>query len=161
MGLLLANPVSRREIVVEKAVAMVAYAAAFGVITALGSWVGVLLAGQHEISFQGIVSTSLLLTLFGLLFGGVALLTSAATGRTRMANWVTTGVAIATWFMFTFLSLSESTDAAVSWSPFQWYLGGDPMANGMDWIGATLLAGSFVALLTLSIPLFQRRDLRG
>lgn len=161
MGLLLGNPISRAEIVVKKAVAMVVYAVAFGIATALGSWVGVLLAGQDEISLEGIASTSLLLTLFGLMFGGVTLLTSAATGRTRVANWVTTGVAIAAWFMFTFLSLSESTEAVVSWSPFEWYLGSDPMVNGMDWLGAALLGGSFALLLAGSVPLFRRRDLRG
>lgn len=161
MGLLLSNPVSRSEIVVKKAVAMVVYAVGFGLATAFGSWLGVLVGGQDEITVTGIVSTSVLLTLFGLLFGGVALLTSAALGRTRIANWTTIGVAIATWFMFSFLSLSESTRAIVSWSPFEWYLGSDPMVNGMDWGGAALLGGSFLVLLLSSIPLFNRRDLQG
>jgi hypothetical protein len=35
------------------------------------------------------------------------------------------------------------------------------MVNGMDWTGAALLAGVFLALVAVSIQLFRRRDLRG
>jgi ABC-2 type transport system permease protein len=161
MGLLLGNPVARSEVVVRKAVAMLAYAIAFGLATAAGVWIGVLLGGQEEISLSGVVSTAALLALFGLVFGGVALLVGAATGRRRISTWATTGVAVATWFMFTFLPLTESARGAADFSPFQWYLGTDPMVNGMDWTGAALLAATFVVLVAVSIPLFERRDLRG
>lgn len=161
MGLLLSNPVSRSEVVVEKTLAIVAYALVFGFVTALGCWVGVLLGGQAEITLTGIVSVSVLLALFGMVFGGVALLGSAATGRRKVAVWTTTAVALATWFMFTFLPLSDEAEFAAGLSPFAWYLGTDPLVNGMDWNGAALLVGTFLALVALSIPLFQRRDLRG
>jgi ABC-2 type transport system permease protein len=129
--------------------------------TAAGVWIGVLLGGQEEISLSGVVSTAALLALFGLVFGGVALLVGAATGRRRISTWATTGVAVATWFMFTFLPLTESARGAADFSPFQWYLGTDPMVNGMDWTGAALLAATFVVLVAVAIPLFERRDLRG
>ncbi|HEX6220680.1 MAG TPA: ABC transporter permease subunit [Acidimicrobiia bacterium] len=161
MGLLLANPISRGEVVVKKALAMVALAIAFGVATAFGTWVGALVGGQEEITLEGVVSISVLLTLFGLVFGAVSLLTSAATGRRRLATWATTGVALVTWFMFTFLSLTQSAAALANFSPFQWYLGSDPLVNGMSWLDAALLAGTFVALVATSVPLFARRDLRG
>jgi ABC-2 type transport system permease protein len=96
-----------------------------------------------------------------LVFGGVALLTGAATGRRKLASWVTTGVAIVTWFIFSFLPLSQTAEPLANLSPFEWYLGSDPMVNGMDWTGAALLAGVFLALVAVSIQLFRRRDLRG
>lgn len=161
MGLLLANPISRGEVVAKKTLAMLAHAVIFGVVTALGCWLGVLLGGQDEISLEGILSISALLTLFGLVFGGIALLTSAATGRRKLAVWTTTGVALVTWFMFTFLPLSATAEPVASLSPFQWYLGSDPLVNGMDWTAAAMMAGLFVVLAGLSIPAFQRRDLRG
>jgi len=161
MGLLLGNPVSRGEVVVKKAAAMVGYAFAFGLATAAGVWIGVLLGGQEEISLSSVVSTATLLALFGLVFGGVALLVGAGTGQRRISTWTTTGVAMATWFMFTFLPLTESVAGAADFSPFQWYLGTDPMVNGMDWRGAALLAATFVVLVVAAIPLFARRDLRG
>lgn len=161
MGLLMANPVSREEIVLKKTVAMVVYAVMFALTVALAVWLGVTIAGQDEISLTGIVSISVLLGLFGLVFGGVALLVSAATGRKKLATWTVTGVALVAWFMFTFLPLSEAAAPVAEFSPFQWYLGSEPMANGMDWVGAGLLAGTFIALVALSIPMFRRRDLRG
>lgn len=161
MGLLLANPVSRGEIVVKKTVAMVGYAVAFGVATALGCWVGVLLGGQDEISVGGVIAVSSQLVLFGLVFGAIALLTSAASGRRKLANWTTIGVALVTWFMFTFLSLTQSVAGLANLSPFEWYLGSDPVVNGFDWVGSGLLLGVFVVLVALSVPMFQGRDLLG
>ena len=160
MGLLLANPVARGEIVVKKTIAMVLLALVFGIVTALGTWLGAL-AGGLDISLEGVLATAALLTLFGLVFGGVALATSAATGRRKMATWATTGVALVTWFMFSFLTLTESVAGVANLSPFEWYLGSDPLVNGMSWVDAGLLAGSFVALVAVSVPLFARRDLRG
>ncbi|HXV70818.1 MAG TPA: ABC transporter permease subunit [Acidimicrobiia bacterium] len=160
MGLLLANPISRGEIVFKKTVAMVLLAVVFGIITALGTWLGTL-AGGLDISLEGVLATSGLLTLFGLVFGGLSLAASAATGRRKLATWATTGVALVTWFMFSFLTLTESAAVLANLSPFQWYLGSDPLVNGMSWVDAALLGGTFVALVAVSVPLFARRDLRG
>jgi ABC-2 type transport system permease protein len=161
MGLLLSNPVSRSRVVIEKVVAMVAHSILFGLVTALATWIGVLIAGIDEFGIGEIASISLLLSLFGLVFGGIALGVSAATGSRRAATSTTTGVALATWFMYSFLVLSDRTDFLARFSPFQWYLGGDPLLDGLDWRNAALLAGSFAALVAISIPLFARRDLRG
>jgi len=161
MGLLMANPVSRSEVVLKKVSAMVGMAFVFCVATALGTWGGVLLGGQDEISVEGIVAISVLLTLFGLVFGGVSLLFSAMTGKRSAATWAATGLALATWVMYTFLTLSESTEWMTQLSPFQWYLGSDPLVNGMDWGGSALLLGLFAVLVIASIPLFKGRDLRG
>lgn len=161
MGLLLANPLSRSKVIELKAVAMVLYAVAFGLAVVIGCYLGVLIAGQDEMSLSGVAAASLQLVLFGLVFGGLALLMSAATGRRRIATGVTTVAAVVTWFMFSFLSISETTEFLTSMSPWQWYLGGDPVLNGVDWSGVALLAGTSVVLLAVSIPLFKRRDLHG
>lgn len=161
MGLLLANPVSREEIVVKKAIAMVGYAVVFSTVVALGVLIGVTIAGQDAISASGIIAISILLGLFGLVFGAIALLVGAATGRRKLAIWTVTGVALIAWFMFTFLPLSEAAAPLAEFSPFQWYLGDEPMANGMDWVGAALLSATFVILVALSVPMLRRRDLRG
>lgn len=160
MDLILSNPVSRSGFLLEKMLAMIGYAALFGIVTFVGTWIGVWLGGLDEVSVSGIASISLLLTLFGLVYGGVALLVGAATGRRSLATMVTTGVALVTWFMFSFFPLSENFEPFANLSPFQWYLGSDPLLNGMDWSGAAKLAGTFVVLIVASIPLFSGRDLR-
>lgn len=161
MGLLLGNPVSREEIVLKKTAAMVVHALVFSVVSGFAVWIGVTIAGQDAISLNGVISISAMLGLFGLVFGGVALLAGAITGRRKIATWAVTGVALVTWFMFTFLPLSEAAAPVAEFSPFHWYLGSDPLTNGMDWFGAALLAATFVVLVVVSIPMFRRRDLRG
>jgi ABC-2 type transport system permease protein len=160
MGLLMANPVRRSTIVVEKTLSMIAYSVVLGVATFLGVWFGNLLGGI-DIPIGNLVATTTLLILLGLVFGGVAMLLSAATGKTRVAAYGAIGVTLAAFFTFSFLPLAESLADYAKWSPFNFYLGSDPLTNGMAWGNAAVLAGIFIGLIGLSIPLFQRRDLRG
>jgi ABC-2 type transport system permease protein len=159
MDLLMSNPITRSGLLLEKLQAMVAYTFLFGVVTFGSTWIGVRLAGLEEVGLPGIAAVSLLLSLFGLVYGGIALMMSAATGKRALATMVTTAVALVSWFMFSFFPLSDALEPIAGLSPFQWYLGSDPLLNGMDWTGAVLMAGTFVFLVAISIPLFQRRDL--
>jgi ABC-2 type transport system permease protein len=160
MGLLLGNPITRSHLIVEKTIAMVAYAVVIGMATFFGTWVGTLLAGT-EVSAAGLAAASALMTLMGLLFGGLALALGAGTGRSRMANWVATGVALVSYFVFSFFPLSETFEPWARLSPFDLYLGSDPLTNGMAWDDAAILTGIFLVLVAAAVPLFQRRDLRG
>ena len=160
MGLLLANPVSRAKVVREKALAMVAYAFVFGVVTFAGTAAGVLLAGI-DVTVGGVAATSALLSLFGLVFGGVALVVGAATGRSRLALGVSAAVAVVSYFVWSFFPLAETFAPWAVVSPFELFLGSDPLANGMPWGDAAILLAIFLALVAVSIPLFERRDLRG
>jgi beta-exotoxin I transport system permease protein len=161
MGLLMSNPIKRSHVVVEKAIAMALYAFIFGAAAFAGTWIGTRIAGLDEVTVGGIASISTLLALFGLSYGGIALAVSAATGRTRAATMATTGFTLVTWFIFSFFPLSESFDRWVNLSPFHWYLGNDPLLNGMDWGSAALFGAAFLALVAVSVVLFERRDLRG
>ena len=89
------------------------------------------------------------------------MLLGAATGKVRVAAYGAIGVTLAAYFAFSFLPLAESLAHYAKWSPFHFYLGSDPLTNGMAWGDAAVLAGIFLSLIPLSIPLFQRRDLLG
>lgn len=160
MGLLLGNPISRSHVIVEKTIAMVAYASVVGLATFLGTWAGVLLGGL-DLTVEEIAAPSALMTLLGLVFGGLALAVGALTGRSRLASATTAGVAVAAYFMWSFFPLSESFEGWAALSPFHYYLGGEPLSNGMAWGDAAVLVAIFVALVAVSIPLWSRRDLRG
>ncbi len=159
MDLLLTNPVSRTRVLIEKALAMVAYAVLLGLVTFVGTWAGVAVGGV-DLSVTNIAATTVLLTLLGLVLGGVALLVGAATGRSRVAAYSATGTTVVAYFMFAFLPLSESFASLARWSPFHYYLGSDPLVNGMNWGHASVLLMMFVILVGVAIPLFGRRDLR-
>ncbi len=159
MGLLLANPVSRSAVLLEKAFAMVLYALAVGLATFGGVVAGSLLGGLG-MDASSIAATSLLATLIGLVFGSLALTLSAATGRVPVAIYGTVGVALVMYLLNAFLPLSDNVAGYAKWSPFYYYLSSDPLNNGMHWGHGALLAGLAIALIGLSVLLFSRRDLR-
>ena len=159
MGLLLANPVSRTTVLLQKAFTMVLYGFAVGLATFAGVAAGSLLGGLG-LSVANIAATCLLLTLLGLVFGALALALGAGTGRVPIATSTTIGVAVVMFLANGFLPLNDSTAGYARWSPFYYYLGSDPLSNGMNWTHGAALALLTVALIALAIWLFSRRDLR-
>ncbi|MFC1934732.1 ABC transporter permease subunit [Chloroflexota bacterium] len=159
MGLLLANPIKRSKIVIEKAWAMVACASTVGFATFAGVTIGSLLGGLG-MDIGNIAAMCLLVTLLGLAFGALAFALSAATGRGKAAVFGSIGTAIVFYLANSLLPLSESVADYAKWSPFYYYLSSDPLLTGMDWGHGAILAGLTLGLVVLSVVLFQRRDLR-
>ncbi|MFT6803942.1 MAG: ABC-2 type transport system permease protein [Nitriliruptoraceae bacterium] len=159
MGLLLANPVPRRSVVLQKFSAMALHVSVVGLATAAGIAGGSLIAGLG-MSYRNIAAACLQLTLLGLLFGTLALAVGAGTGRVRTATFATVGAAGVMYVTKSVLGIDESLSSWARISPFEWYLGGDPLTNGLDWPSILLFAGLTSALLLLSVVLFDHRDLR-
>jgi ABC-2 type transport system permease protein len=159
MGLLLANPIKRSKIVYEKTVSMLVGGVIVGFATFAGVALGSVIGGLG-MSISNIAATCLLLTLIGLVFGGLALAFSAATGKPRLAIFGSIGVAIVLFVFNAFLPFSESLAGLAKATPFYYYLTSDPLMNGMHWGHGAVLAGLFVLLVAASVFLFQRRDLR-
>lgn len=159
MGLLLANPISRSKVVLEKAAAMALYGVAVGVSIFAGVATGSLLGGLG-MDIGNIAATSLLVTLLGIAFGALALALSAATGQVRVAVFGAVGVALVLFVLNAFLPLTDTLAGYVKWSPFYYYLSSDPLINGMHWGHGVVLSGLAVGLIALSVVLFERRDLR-
>jgi len=159
MGLLLANPIPRSRVVLEKALTMVAFAVIVGVSTFAGVAGGSLIAGLG-ISMADIAATCLLVTLLGLVFGALALALSAACGSVKVANYATIGAAFTLHLLNGLLPLNDDLAGWARWSPFHYYLSSDPLKNGMHWGHATVLAGLVVVLVAMAVGLFDRRDLR-
>jgi ABC-2 type transport system permease protein len=159
MGLLLANPIRRSAIVIEKAWAMVLAGFLVGFAIFAGAAAGSLLGGL-DMNMGYLAATSLLVTLVGLVFGALALALSAASGRVRVAVVGAIGSALVLYVMNAFLQLSDSLAGLARWSPFYYYLGSDPLLNGMHWGHAALLAALALILVAASVRLFSRRDLR-
>jgi ABC-2 type transport system permease protein len=159
MGLLLANPIRRSTVVLQKTFAMILAGLIVGIATFAGVAGGSLVGGLG-MSIGNIAATSLLVTLLGLALGAVALALSAATGRVPVAIYGAVGFALVFFLLNAFLPLSDRLAGWAKVSPFYYYLGSDPLVNGMHWGHGALLAGLAVALIALSVMLFQRRDLR-
>lgn len=159
MGLLLANPIRRSKVIYEKTASMALGAFVVGFATFAGVALGSVLGGLG-MSIGNIAATSALVTLLGLAFGALALALSAATGRPRTAIFGSVGVAIFLFVVNAFLPYSETFAGLAKWTPFYYYLTSDPLMNGMHWGHGAVLLALTVILVALSVPLFQRRDLR-
>jgi ABC-2 type transport system permease protein len=159
MGLLLANPIKRSKIVIEKSMAMVLCAVVVGFVTFLGVAAGSLLGGL-DMNIGHIAATCLLVTLLGLVFGALALALGAATGQGKIATFGSIGLALVAYLTSSFLPLSDNLAGYAKWSPYYYFLSSDPLNTGMDWGHGAILAGLTALIIILSIVLFQRRDLR-
>jgi ABC-2 type transport system permease protein len=159
MGLLLTNPIRRSTVVLQKTATMVLFAAIIGAAAFLGTMAGSLL-GNLGLNVWNVAAASTLGTLLGLVFGAIALALGAATGRTQIAAYGGTALAVVSFVANGFLPLSDSLEGLAKFQPFYYYLTSDPLNNGMDWGHAGVLIGLTVFFVAAALVLFQRRDLR-
>lgn len=159
MGLLLGNPVRRSSIVLQKTLAAAILGLLVGLATFLGVAAGSLIAGLG-VSFANIAAATALSVLIGFVFGGLALLLSAITGKVRVAVVGSVGVAFAMYLMNSLAPFSDALSGLAAWSPYHYYLTSDPLVNGMPWGDAAILSAIAMVLLAASVFAFDRRDLR-
>jgi ABC-2 type transport system permease protein len=111
-----------------------------------------------DISTANVVAAGALMWLAGGLFSTLALAVGATTGRKSMGLGAGAGAAV---LMYVLNALGPLTGS--SWmtavSPFDWYLGADPLATGMDWAGAALLLGCSALFAAAGYVGIRRRDL--
>ena len=134
--------------------AMLTAALVVGILTFVGTALGSLLGGLG-MDMGDIAAASVLATLLGLVFGGIALALSAATGRVKIAVYGTTGLALSFYLLNSFLPLNDSLAGYAKCSPFYYYLTSDPLNNGMHWGHAGVLAARQKNTLE-SVPDFMR-----
>ena len=159
MGMLLANPISRSRIVFEKTIPMVLFALAVGFATFAGVALGSLIADLGMWT-GNIAATATLQALVGLVFGSLALALSAGTGRTSISIYGAAGAAVVFHLVNSLGALNDAI-ADLAWlTPFHYYLGNDPLNNGLDRVDAVVLALLSLILIGLSFVLFERRDIR-
>ncbi len=159
MGLLLANPVPRYKVIIEKSLAMIICAVITGIATFAGVVAGALLGGL-DMNIANVAATCLLVTLIGTVFGSLALALDAAVGNGRVAVFGSIGIALVSYIASSFLPLSENLAGFARWSPYYYFLGGDPLVMGLNWGHAAILIGLTLGLIAISVVLFKQRDLR-
>ena len=159
MGLLLANPVKRSKIVIEKSLAMVICCVVAGVATFFGVAAGSLFGGL-DMNMGNIAASCLLAILLGLAFGMLSLGLAAATGQGKIASFGSIGLVLVSYITASFLPLSDNLAGYAKWSPYYYYSGSEPVINGLNLGHVAVLGIMAVVFFILSIYLFQRRDLR-
>ena len=161
LELLLANPVTRRRVVVERYLALVLLLAAVtAVLTVslllLGPPVG-LLDGIRIIRLLGAAASAFAIAL---LHTTLAFAVGCAVGRPAPAVAAATAVASAGYLLQGLAAASGGMGSVEALSPWHWYLDRNVLAEGL---AAVAVAGPVVAaglLFSLGAWSFNRRDLR-
>lgn len=158
LDLLLANPISRRRLVLEKASALAAFVALLAFIAFASLAVSTTAAGLH-ISVGHLAAAAAATGLLGFLYGSIALTIGAATGRRGLALAVAGGAAGAAYVANALGSLVDALRPLREASPFYQYGTVDPLRHGLTFAHATPLGAAAVALVAVAVVAFARRDL--
>jgi ABC-2 type transport system permease protein len=154
MDLLLANPIPRWRVVVEKAAAFVLGTI---VIVAL-MWAGAAAAATAvgvDLDLGRLAQALVSVLLLGLALGGLALALGAMTGR----RWLSSGVSLMVVIAGFFLNGLGALDPWRPLSPFYHYIANDPLSHGLDPGSALVLVAWAVVGLIVAVVAFERRDL--
>lgn len=158
LDILLAAPIPRRRVVVEKFLAMLLG----GAVLAALLWVSVPLVGPPfdlRVDLADLTAAVVMCDLLAMAFGGIALAIGAATGRRGLAIGVTGGLAAGSWLVDLLAPATDATAWLQYLSPLHYYLDAEPMLRGFDLGGSLVLAGIAVVSFAAAVVLFERRDL--
>lgn len=158
LDLVAAHPVTRRRIMAEKALAMLAAGVALVVVSIVTFLVATPLAGM-DVSVGALVGATASVFLAALVFGGLAFALGAGIGRRGIALGSAAGVAVAAYILWGLAPLVDSISWLQAASPFFWALTGDPILHGVQGGNALGMLAVAVALVALGIWSFDRRDI--
>ncbi len=153
-----AAPVGRRRLLLERYLALVAgvvwLAAVVGVVS-----LGLARAVDMEVATLPLVGATLGLFLLVLALGSVTFAVGAVTGRRSVALAVGAGVAVAAYVSNALAPLLDDGRWLELVSPFHWYLGNDPLNEGLSVVGALAPVALTVVSLVIALAVYDRRDL--
>jgi ABC-2 type transport system permease protein len=157
LDLLLANPVSRARIVLEKAAAMVLGTFVLASVTGLalileGRW------ADMALPVGGVAAAMLHLALLGVVFGALALAIGAAFGHAVASRAVPAVVAVVAYIVNGLAPQVSWLDPVRKVSPFYQFNGHDPLRNGVSGAAVLIAVATVVVLVSLAVGGFRQRD---
>ena len=158
LDLLLANPLSRRRLVLEKLAALVAEVAVLGVVLWCALAIGDAAASMDVSAgrLAGAVAGAVLLAAG---FGAIALAAGAASGRRGPAIGVAAAVAVAAYLLNSLAPIVHALRPVRTASPFYHYAVSDPLRHGLEPAHVAILAAIVVAAAAAALVFFDRREL--
>lgn len=158
LDLLLAQPITRRRLVLEKAAGLSLALLMAALLSLPGFVLGKLLV-DFDIGYLRILEAVLNMMPVTLLYLALALWGSAALPGRGAAAVVCIGAVVAAYFLNTVGAVVEVLEVPRKLSPFYWADGSHVMLHGFDLLRAGGLLAVAAALLALAVLSFQRRDI--
>ena len=159
MDLLLALPVTRTSVVLQKLGTMIVLLLTLGVAVFAGTAVGAVVVDM-DLSMGNLAAASFSGVLLGLVFGTLALAIGAATGKRGLSLGVSSGVAGLAFLIQTLAPLVGWLEPAHPLTPFYYYGDNQPLVNGLHWGHAGVLVGLVVLFVMVALLAFRQRDIR-
>ena len=158
IDLLMAQPVARSTMVLQKCLAFCAGAVLVVALGFVGFAVSIpFISIDIALSDAAVASANLLP--ITLLFFTFSLWLGAVAASRGMAAGAAVAVATATYFVNSLASGVDQLSGLRYASPFYYYGAGLPLVKGIDWPHVALLFGVSVLFLALSLRAFERRDI--
>ncbi len=158
LDLLLANPISRRRLVLEKVGALtlelVGLAAVLFVVLAVATSVA-----DMDVSVGDLASATTSAFLLGLAFGVLAFALGAATGRSAIAIGLSAAAAVAAYLINGLAPLVDAIHDIRWLSPWYHYVAGNPLRDGLSPANALVLVAIAVVAAAAAVVAFDRRDI--
>lgn len=158
LNLLLAQPLSRTRLVVEKALSIVISTVV--VCTAIGVTVAVLNPMVDlGLSLVNIVAANVGLALMTLVFGAFSLAVGAVTGNRGLTVGASAALAGIGFFVNGLAPLVEGLEWTQRLTPFHWVQGPDRLTNGFSPAWSGLMVAVIAVLVTVALWGVNRRDI--
>lgn len=158
LDLLLANPVTRTRVVAEKLAALVVMTLGLAAMLWLGLAASAPLV-KLEIAAGRMAEATLSSALLALVFGMLAAAVGAATGNRGLSLGIASGLTAITYLLNALAAAAKGLKPYRILSPFYYATAADPLANGLNWGHAAVLAALVALFAAVAWATFQRRDL--
>jgi ABC-2 type transport system permease protein len=159
LDIILAHPVGRVRIALERFTSIVITI----VLMTTVLWISLVAisgpASLDGISIGQFAAASLQLTLFGVAIGSVSFAVGAATGRRGLALGVASAIAVLGYLEMGVFPQVQWLEWTRDVTPWTWYLGGKPLANGVQLGDCCLLVAMAVVMVGGGTWAFTRRDI--
>jgi ABC-2 type transport system permease protein len=157
MELLLAHPISRARVLLEKFAAMTIEMLVLGAVLS-GSLVLLAPVFGLDLSFDHYLSATACVILLALAFGALALFIGSATGRKGLAVGVSSAVATATYVFESIATVATDVDRYAWISPFDHYFDADALASTFPVVFMISYLGAIALMVVTAVWSFERRD---
>ncbi|MGI8926228.1 MAG: ABC transporter permease subunit [Tepidiformaceae bacterium] len=160
LELLLANPISRTRVILERYGGVV-----FLMASVMAVFVGALLLSApvvdalEGVSVGGLVAATLAGAALALLHASLAFAGGSATGRRTPGIALATAVAVSGYLAYGLFTAAEAPAFIRNLTPWEWYLRDNMLADGAAILPIVLPLVVCAVLAGLSVSLFNRRDL--
>lgn len=158
IDILMANPISRGRVLLEKWAALAAGVTVTGAALAAGLAIAIPAVGLR-VSVAGVAAAVVSVVLMALLYGSIALTVGAATGRRGFARGSAAALAVAAYLVSSLADLVGWLKTIRPVSPWYHALGVDPLTTGFSALHLLVPLGLTILVVLAGAFAFNRRDL--